>query len=84
MDLMTMVVDSLEGEGLPREEVYLQQDLGWDLHGTHGIQYLLLLPQKPLLPKGLYHTPSTLLEWTFVLMLKFLGKPFKLMEKRKN
>jgi hypothetical protein len=69
-----MVVYSLEGEGLPREEVYLQQDLGWDLHGTHGIQYLLLLPQKPLLPKGLYRTPSTLLEWAFMLMLIFFRK----------
>lgn len=79
-----MVVNSLEGEGFPREEMYLQQDLGWDLHGTHGIWYLLLLTQKPLLPKSLYHTRSTLLEWTFMLMLKFLGKPFKLMERRKN
>jgi hypothetical protein len=83
-DLYVVIVDSLEGEGLPREEMYLQQDLGWDLHGTHSIQYLLLLPQpqKPLLPKSLYHTPSTFLEWTF--MLKFLGKSFKLMERRKN
>jgi hypothetical protein len=73
MDLMTMVVDSLEGEGLPREEVYLQQDLGWDLHGTHGIQYLLLLPQKPLLPKRSLPYPI----YTFRMDLRAHVKVFR-------
>lgn len=79
-DLSKVVVN------LPKEKLYLQDDLGQDLFGTHGIHhgiwYLLLLPQVSFLQESHYLTPSTFFVLTLMFMLKSLGKLFKLMERK--